>query len=158
MSEVQTQLQVPVLVWIDDNNEYNQYEIQHADSIGIQVIELNSTAEAKAWVQANLEFIRENDQPSRLRFISDNVRRETNERVGDYLNVDAGQSILRFLREQSINAPVLIYTSASIDSTRYVESFGAAGSTTSAEVCLRYIENLSARKNNDVGWQEFYAW
>ena len=46
-------LSTPLLVWIDDNPEHNAYDIAQARGAGIQVIELNSTAMAKSWVEAN---------------------------------------------------------------------------------------------------------
>lgn len=47
------QLRTPLLVWIDDNPDNNAYEVGQAKMAGIMVIELASTAIAKAWVEAN---------------------------------------------------------------------------------------------------------
>ena len=47
-------LRTPLLVWIDDRPENNAYEVAQARRIGIYVIEMTSTAMAKAWVDANL--------------------------------------------------------------------------------------------------------
>ncbi|KAJ3505451.1 hypothetical protein NLJ89_g7408 [Agrocybe chaxingu] len=118
-------LQTPLLVWIDDNPQNNAYEVADARSKGIQVIELSSTSVAKAWVEANYAFLRDNDNPSRVRFISDNVRLEKNLNAGTYLNPSAGESFLRYLRGRFFNAPVLIYTGPSIDSTGYIASLAA---------------------------------
>lgn len=49
----QSQLRVPLLVWVDDRPENNAYEIWRAREMGIQVIELPSTAAAKVWVDEN---------------------------------------------------------------------------------------------------------
>lgn len=46
-------LRVPLLVWIDDRPGNNSYEVSQARLLGIMVIELSSTAIAKAWVEAN---------------------------------------------------------------------------------------------------------
>jgi len=169
------ELRTPLLVWIDDRPENNAYEVAQARETGIYVIEMTSTAMAKAWVDANLcesissfffplkystvanrtAFLRNNDHPSRLRFISDNVRLETTPGAGTYLNPTAGECFLRYLRGRFFISPVLIYTGLSIGSTRYVESYDAAGSTTLAEVALEYIENLAAGKDDDTKWRGF---
>jgi hypothetical protein len=47
------QLRLPLLVWIDDRPENNYLEVEQATIKGIQVIELPSTAAAKAWVEEN---------------------------------------------------------------------------------------------------------
>ena len=141
--------------------------------MGIYVIEMTSTAMAKAWVDANLckftfppyspltlnqtyvAFLRNNDHPSRLRFICDNVRIETVPGDGTYLNPTAGESFLRYLRGRFFVAPVLIYTGRSIGSTRYVESYDAVGSTANPRVTLQYITNLAAGKDDDTNWRGF---
>ena len=48
------ELRTPLLVWIDDRPENNEYEVAQARGMGIYVIEMTSTAMAKAWVDANL--------------------------------------------------------------------------------------------------------
>ena len=106
-------------------------------------------------IQTSVAFLRDNDDPSRVRFISDNVRLEKNPDGGIYLNPSAGESFLRYLRGNFFNAPVLIYTGGSINSTRYVDLYGAAGSTNSAFICLRYIANLAAQKQDDDEWKGF---
>ncbi|KAF8962437.1 hypothetical protein BDZ97DRAFT_1920509 [Flammula alnicola] len=58
-------LTTPLLTWIDDRPANNAREVQHAQLKGIWVIELSSTAVAKAWVDANSDFLRNNDDPSR---------------------------------------------------------------------------------------------
>jgi len=169
------ELRTPLLVWIDDGPENIAYEVAEARRMGIYVIEMTSTAMAKAWVDANLckfifsfnsplkystlanrtAFLRNNDHPSRLRFISDNVRLETTPGAGTYLNPTAGECFLRYLRGRFFISPVLIYTGWSIDSTRYVESYDAAGSTTGPRVTLEYIANLAAGKDDVTKWRGF---
>ncbi|PPQ80707.1 hypothetical protein CVT25_001827 [Psilocybe cyanescens] len=148
-------LRTPLLVWIDDTPDNNAYEASQARLLGIMVIELSSTAIAKAWVEANLDFLREIDHPSSLRFISDNVRLETNPREGLFLNQTAGQNFLQYLRARFFEAPVLIYTGLSIGSTTYVNSYEAAGSTTDIRTVLRYITSLGAGHGEDNLWKGF---
>lgn len=47
-------LRTPLLVWIDDCPENIAYEVGKAEKLGIMVIQLSSTAIAKAWVEENL--------------------------------------------------------------------------------------------------------
>ena len=47
-------LRTPLLVWIDDRPDNNVYEVTQARGMGIYVVEMTSTAMAKAWVDANL--------------------------------------------------------------------------------------------------------
>ncbi|KAF9523956.1 hypothetical protein CPB83DRAFT_862010 [Crepidotus variabilis] len=148
-------LHTPLLVWVDDNHDNNNYEVAQAKGMGIQVVQLNSTAMAKSWIEANFAFLRDNDEPSRLRFISDNARNEMDPRLGETLNVAAGESFLRFLRGRFFNAPVLIYTGLGVDLTRYVEAYSAAGSTTSARVCMKFISGMVVGKGDDFNWQGF---
>jgi len=51
--ELKSQLRAPLLVWVDDNPDNNQYEAATALNMGIQVIQLTSTALAKAWIEDN---------------------------------------------------------------------------------------------------------
>ena len=113
-------LQTPLLVWIDDRPENNVCEVARARSMGVFVIELLSTSVAKAWVEANsgealflpwwssneanhlstlnvtlLDFLNANDHLSRLRFISDNVRLESSQEAGSYINPTAGKYAFR---------------------------------------------------------------
>ncbi|KAF9523944.1 hypothetical protein CPB83DRAFT_862006 [Crepidotus variabilis] len=90
-------LHTPLLVWVDDNPDNNNYEVAQAKGMGIKVIQLNSTAMAKSWIEANFVFLRDNDELSHLRFISDNARNEMNPRLGETHNAAAGESFLRFL-------------------------------------------------------------
>ena len=169
------ELRTPLLVWIDDRPRNNAYEVAQARGMGIYVIEMTSTAMAKAWVDANLckfiffinsplkystlanrtAFLRNHDHPSRLRFISDNVRLERTPGAGTYLNPTAGECFLRYLRGRFFSSPVLIYTGSSIGSTRYIKSYGAAGSTTHRGITLQYIKNLAAGKDDDTKWRGF---
>jgi len=167
------ELRTPLLVWVDDRPDNIAYEVAKAREMGIYVIEMASTVIAKAWVDANLckfvyplifhsniepiplAFLHGNDHPPRVRFISDNVRLETTSGSGTYLNPMAGESFLRYLRGRFIASPVLICTGWSIASTRYVQSYEAAGSTTNPKRALEYIMNLASGKGNDTAWRGF---
>jgi hypothetical protein len=43
-----------LLVWIDDNPDNNTYHVKFAEKLGISVLQLQSTAEAKVWIDENL--------------------------------------------------------------------------------------------------------
>ncbi|KAF8159153.1 hypothetical protein B0H34DRAFT_391779 [Crassisporium funariophilum] len=146
-------LKTPVLVWIDDNPSNNQYEVAYATQMGVSVIQLTSTAVAKAWVQANTAFLRANNGTSRVRFISDNHRWEKNSMD---LNPSAGETFLRFLRGRLFEAPVLIYTYESLPSTQYVDQFRMAGSTRNIDICIQYITDLATGRSGDNLWTGYH--
>ncbi|KAF8906755.1 hypothetical protein CPB84DRAFT_1769558, partial [Gymnopilus junonius] len=128
--------------------------------MGVQVIQLLSTAEAKIWIDENFDFLCKYDDPTRIRFISDNVRLEaipsSDPSAGKFLNASAGQNLLQYLRGRLLKAPVLIYTNTTIKWTAFVMNFEAAGSTTDATICLRYISHLAARGiGSDDEWRGF---
>jgi len=106
----------------------------------------------------DVAFLRDNDNPSCVRFISDNVRLENYPDAGTYLNTLAGESFLRYLRGRVFNAPVLICACYSIDSTRYVDEYWAAGSTRNPSICLDYISNLAARRDDDNEYRGFHPY
>ncbi|PPQ75973.1 hypothetical protein CVT26_006093 [Gymnopilus dilepis] len=155
-----SQLRLPLLVWIDDRPDNNSAEVNFAQTMGIQVIQLLSTAEAKLWVDENLDFLRKYDHPSNIRFISDNVRLEaasSSSPDGErFLNASAGQNLLHFLRGRLISAPFLIYTYTTINWTRFVLDYEAAGSTIYVAICMTYISQLAARRaDGDDEWRGF---
>ncbi|KAF8234711.1 hypothetical protein L208DRAFT_1393548 [Tricholoma matsutake] len=121
-----TEIKLPLLVWIDDN--------------------INRFPE---------DFLRQNDDPSLIRFISDNHRDEHGS--NSYLNYAAGENILRYLRGRHYNAPVLIFTGWSVNATQYVTDYRFAGSTTDSTVCYQYISSLAAGGTDDLGWMKFMA-
>ncbi|OCH92759.1 hypothetical protein OBBRIDRAFT_410484 [Obba rivulosa] len=145
----------PLLVWVDDNPDYIEKEVENATRLGITVYSLPSTAAAKAWIDANQEMLWEAEAAHRLRFISDNYRMETGRERGDFLNLSAGETILRYLRGRLFAAPVLIYCGASIPTTRYVLSYKQAGSTVSYDVCMAYITALADGRTDDTSWEDF---
>ena len=46
-----TEIKLPLLVWIDDKPTDNASEVSYAREPGINVIQLTSTALAKAWIE-----------------------------------------------------------------------------------------------------------
>jgi hypothetical protein len=109
------------------------------------------------------DFLRSNDTVNRIRFISDNARFEIDSRKefqwreSAFLNISAGENILRYLRGRRYTVPVLVYCGQSINATQYVRSYENAGSTVSQQVVNRYIEALAAGRDDDAGWKEFKA-
>jgi hypothetical protein len=47
-------LPIPLLVWVDDQPENVEFEVQYAKDLGIHVLQLTSTGEAKLWIDQNL--------------------------------------------------------------------------------------------------------
>ncbi|OBZ70032.1 hypothetical protein A0H81_09903 [Grifola frondosa] len=147
----------PLLVWIDDYPENNTREVDYARDLGITVISIRSTAAAKVWIEANEALLRRTESVKRLRFISDNHRWESDQQASDYLNLSAGETMLRYLRGRLYTAPILIYCGASIVRTQYVLSYHRAGSTTDQNVCFSFIGALAQNVNNDNIWEQVDA-
>ncbi|OBZ70007.1 hypothetical protein A0H81_09916 [Grifola frondosa] len=133
----------PLLVWIDDHPENSTREVDYARDLGITVISIRSTAAAKVWIEANEALLRRTESVKRLRFISDNNRWESDQQASDYLNLSAGETMLRYLRGRLYTAPILIYCGASIVRTQYVLSYHRAGSTSDQNVCFSFIGALA---------------
>ncbi|EMD37095.1 hypothetical protein CERSUDRAFT_114997 [Gelatoporia subvermispora B] len=100
-------------------------------------------------------MLREAEAAHCLRFISDNYRPEARGRLGNFLNLSAGETILRYLRGRLFAAPVLIYCGASIVTTRYVLSYERAGSTVEEDVCMTFIRALAQGQIDDNSWEDF---
>ena len=49
-STVDPSVNLPLLVWIDDNPDNNAFHIEMAKDLGIDVVTLLSTGEAKIWI------------------------------------------------------------------------------------------------------------
>ncbi|KAG5650689.1 hypothetical protein H0H81_011363 [Sphagnurus paluster] len=162
---------LPLLIWVDDKPENNIQEVAFAKSNGVNVLEFGSTALAKIWMEENeddlksysardtAEFLRQNDTPASIRFISDTARLEAdpegNVPSNAYLNISAGENIARFLRGHQYRAPLLIFCDSGIIHTRYVESYEATGSTCDAAVVRNYILALKERSENDWEWEGY---
>jgi len=106
--------------------------------------------------------LRSNDTLSRIRFITDNARFEIGSRQDEFpwrersfLDISAGENILRYLRGRRYAVPVLVYCGQSINATQYVLSYENAGSTVSQQVVHSYIQALAAGRDDDVGWKGF---
>jgi len=155
----------PWLIWIDDVPSHNKKEILHAEKkLGVKVFSFPSTASVKAWIDANETRVREQDAAGCLRFVSDNTRWELRSRWqrgtgagSSFLDLSAGETILRFLRGRGYNAPVLVLCDLSLPSTGYVEEYERAGSTRSLNVTRAYIQSLGKGEESDIAWAKFGA-
>jgi hypothetical protein len=110
------------------------------------------------WLPINVsleDFLRQNDHPSLIRFISDDHRDEPPQNL--YLNISAGENLLRYLRGRHYNPPVLIYTGNSTSATQYIRSHHLTGSTVHRHICLRFISALAVGRTDDFSWMSFMA-
>ncbi|KAF8636074.1 hypothetical protein AX17_003781 [Amanita inopinata Kibby_2008] len=153
----------PTLVWVDDRMENNLVEIDYAESLGIRVIELPSTATAKLWVEKNEDELRLLESNGLLQFITDNARWEStgvdSTGVGYgalSLDMAAGEATLRFLRGCRFMAPVLVYCGRNVVMTEYVKEYSHAGSTLDRSVCNAFIYQLAPSRNGTKGREEFW--
>ena len=105
------------------------------------------------------EFLNKHDQPDKIRYISDHVRRERNSDGKLIENLNAGEDIIRFIRSEGLKAPILISTtSRAIRWTRYVENYPNTGSVGgSYEMFDRYVAALGAGRKVDKAWMKFNA-
>jgi hypothetical protein len=157
-------LQTPLLIWVDDNPANNARHVAYAKAEAVPILEMSSTAEAKIWIDQNLgtpsgkfnaDFLLANNTYKEIRFITDNVRFEMGE-SGQYLNPLAGDDLLRFIRGRRLSGiSVLVYCGKSIASTRYVEDYVLAGSTTWAPVVRDYIRGLARGFDDSAEWVGF---
>ncbi|KAF9556479.1 hypothetical protein CPC08DRAFT_752477 [Agrocybe pediades] len=146
-------LTVPLLVWIDDEPENHEYNVAFARELGIQVVQLTSTAVAKAWIEDNAAFLQQNDDGSSVRFITDNTRMEYTSEKQAFMNYSAGRTFLQYLRGHLYKAPVLVATTPrSLKTARYVELYDSVGVTTNLDVLLHFIRGLADRRSDDVWW------
>ena len=103
-------------------------------------------------------FIQRHDRASYIRFIVDNVRVNIDTASETpVFNYSAGLNILRHIRNNGIKAPLLVRANTTIQTTRFVEEFAMAGSTTCTRVCRDYIAALGAAENRDLAWRKFMA-
>ncbi|RDB27644.1 hypothetical protein Hypma_003168 [Hypsizygus marmoreus] len=139
---------LPLLLWIDDTPSNNGYQVSNAVELGINVVQLTSTALAKDWIESNAEFLKRNDNPALIRVISDNIRPDPT--FNALVNISAGEHILRYIRGHGYRIPVLIYTGSSVRQTIYVKKYEMAGSTSTFGACLQYINAFGAGQQDDV--------
>lgn len=177
---------LPLLIWINEDVRENTDRVFEAISYGVTVVQLASIPSAKTWMAANrgayrgfvhsydvlniapslsAEFLKQNDEPSSIRFIISQTCIDTYfgslESLEESNQTNRPDSMLRYIRDQGFAAPVLISSpKKTIHSTRYVEDDGLqmAGSTTLASsVYKEYVAALGARKKDDSGWRKFDA-
>ncbi|KAF9552256.1 hypothetical protein CPC08DRAFT_296457 [Agrocybe pediades] len=156
-SSLKMALKTPLLVWVDDEPKNNRSKVPKAQEMGITVIQLTSTAVAKAWIEDNAAFLQKHDTASQIRFITDYARFEVdNTTQQKYLNRSAGQDLLRYLRGRLYKAPVLVYTNFSKKGkgpTKYVEGYDLAGVSSKSDVCLAYCRALAEGRTDDEAWR-----
>ena len=168
---------LPLLIWIDDHPEGINRNAAYASKRGVTVVQLGSTSATKSWIRVNkgvlliyqqsrifglmvfsADFLKKHDDPRNLRFISDQVRHEVNPKGVLCKNPKAGNDITKFIRDEGLTAPILIFTShRGIGLTRYVESYADTGSLKGSDyrVLHEYVEALGARRRGDMGWMKF---
>jgi len=157
---VQSQLpRLPMILWVDDNPENNADLMSYAGNLGIQIVTVKSTDAAKEWVDSNSDFLKSEDVTNQIRVISDNTRMEVDaldeSNQQNRLNYHAGRDVIRHLRTNQHNFPVLIFCQG-ITFTRFVETYSMCGSTSSTDVVKSYIRALSKGKD-DTKWNRYNA-
>ena len=101
------------------------------------------------------EFIKKHDNPTDIRFISNQVLTEYNAKGKPKKNWKAGQQITKFIRDEGFLAPILICTTK-IERTRYVTEYKMVGSTgKDLQLIYRYFDALAARRKNDTEWAKY---
>lgn len=99
------------------------------------------------------------ENTNKLRFITDTARWEASvDWKNQFMNVTAGERMLRFLRGSGFSSPVLVYCFTSIPMTQYVERFSHAGSTVKPFICWFYIRELATGagiKGHRCKWEGF---
>ncbi|KIM41136.1 hypothetical protein M413DRAFT_159868 [Hebeloma cylindrosporum] len=149
---------LPLLIWIDDDPEGNVRNAAYASKRGVTVVRLGSTLATKTWIRVNKDYLKKNDDPRNLRFISDQVRHEVNAEGVLHKNLKAGNEITKFIRDEGFKAPILICTSKQgIALTGYVRSYPNTGSLKGSDykILNEYLEALGARRRDDTGWMKF---
>jgi hypothetical protein len=168
-------LKIPMLIWVDDHaTRGGAYtNISYARRIGIQVHTFKSTTETEIWIDRHigrnrlwsyvhyLDFLRKhnNDATVSMRFVTDVVRYE-DDGGGMKLNIEAGFTIVKYLRQRLSSIPILVRTDATnVESTKFVTEFSLAGSTSADKVVKQYIDELAGRAEDTNGsaWAHYNA-
>ncbi|KAF8965938.1 hypothetical protein BDZ97DRAFT_1810414 [Flammula alnicola] len=140
---------LPLLIWIDEAVHANSHKVFEATTYGITVVQLASISSAKAWIAANYDFLKQNDDPAKIRFICQQVCYEKDE------------DGISYLRDQGFKAPVLISTSrTNMEWTKYVEKDAMAGSVASGHsesVYQAYVSAMGEGKVDDGRWRKYDA-
>lgn len=155
----------PWLLRVDDVPSNSSKEIIYVErSTGVKVFTFPSTASLKVWMATHETQLRERDRTNSLRFISNNNRWELNARWqrgsgtgSSFLDLSAGETILRYLRGRKFRAPVLVHCDVSLPSTIYVMEYENAGSTGSLRVVRKFISGLQDGAEDNDWWQTFGA-
>ncbi|KAJ7226686.1 hypothetical protein GGX14DRAFT_626744 [Mycena pura] len=141
----------PLLIYIAGTRaEQDQVHIDYAAFLGITVVSLFSTDELKRYIKSNQAQLRRLGAAHRLRFITQNVRRDSG-----VLEANAGEDTVEHIRAHwGFAAPVLVLCTSSIATTRFVALYKRVGSTTDVQVVQGYIEALAAGVR-DTEWVGF---
>ncbi|KAJ7110648.1 hypothetical protein C8R44DRAFT_985809 [Mycena epipterygia] len=140
----------PLLVYVTGTKPaQDQVNIDYAASLGLTVVSLFSTVQLRQYLETNQDELRRMATAHRLRFITQNVRLENGVPV-----LGAGEDAMKCVRAQGLAAPVLVLSTSSIAGTRFVASYGRAGSTTDARVVRGFVEALAAGVR-DTEWVGF---
>ncbi|KAF8891496.1 hypothetical protein CPB84DRAFT_1748933 [Gymnopilus junonius] len=144
-------------VWISDDLRINKPKVAVAQKKGVCVVQLSSTKTAKAWLKVNKSILKKHDTSGDLRFISDQARRELNDRGEVFNNRKAGEHITEFIRNEGFKAPILIFTTKrNIHTTRYVNLYPMTGSIGSNYKRFnQFVSALAERKTDDKDWLGF---
>jgi CheY-like chemotaxis protein len=118
------------ILWVDDHPENNVYEIAALQGKGLNVVHARSTAEAGSALGSNGRF---------GAIISDMGRIEDGA-----FKPEAGMAVIGLARDQGLDSPVLIYSSApTIARTRdRALEAGAAGVTASATELMQMLGRI----------------
>jgi len=160
-----SELPLPLLLWVDDNPDNVIHTMQFAEELGVCVVSITSTHDAKEWIDMNLDFLRANNTGSRIRVISDNARIEsldpstpTASPPEETYNFSAGESIIRYLRGNFLTEiPILICCGGSIPYTKYVENYELCGSTCVMSVAEGFVRALKDGRVDDEEWRGWDA-
>ncbi|CAA7270690.1 unnamed protein product [Cyclocybe aegerita] len=150
---------LPLLVWIDDDITGNIHKLLDVSAEHTTVVQLVSTAAAKAWVNVNHDFLKKYDDPAHIRFTSNQILEERNDYHVKVTNDQAGLQITSHIRDIGIKAPILIYTTkANIGLTRYVEDYDMVGSLGGNSLIFHaFVAALAGGRKDDSRWIRYNA-
>lgn len=127
----------PAVLWVDDNISGNQFLIEEAHEMGINVYLMTCTSEAKLWLREHPSVLKASDKEFRV--ITDNARSENGG-----LNLNAGEQMVRMIRGmRSIHTPILVYCN-DLTKTTYVNDKGSApcSATNKTNDVLEFMEDM----------------
>lgn len=105
-------------------------------------------------------FLKKHDNPSKIRFICNQVLRERNAAHQHCNDEDAGRQILSHIRELGLRSPMMVYTPlGNISSTKYVQEYDMAGSVSGNYNVFHEYVSMLAKGTEDPGrWMRYNAW